>query len=221
MIRPQIPQGPYFSPCFQLRRFMGLLEKHGETAFTDRRFQAEREAWIGAVFLLGYSQLTNQDWWLIQAIEDPPDIIALALEDGPRGAVAQRLNIEIFEYEQNSPANDLIGTIGRKMIGKAYPRDYQLVCYVHHHEGEAFNPGEIAEQVKSLKPRVRDIWVVASIMGDNPTGYVLVRLYPDPLVHPFDYRRACVDTKQPDMLEAKRGLADAPVEFGWRKVDLP
>jgi hypothetical protein len=221
VIRPQIPRGLYFSPCFQLKRFVDLLEKHGVAALTARQFQAEREAWIGAMFLLGYSQLTKQDWWLIQAEDDPPDIIALALEEGSRGPVAERLNIEIFEYEQNSPMNDLVGTIQRKLAGKAYPADYQLVCYVHHHEGEPFNPGEAAEQVQALNPRIRDIWVVASIMSQNPAEYVLVRLFPQPLVHRFDYRQACSGTKQPDIVEPKRGPANAPVEFGWRKVDLP
>jgi len=220
MLKPNIPQGSYFSPCFQLERFVGLQEKHGEGAFTERKFQAERESWIAAVFLLGYSQLTQQDWWLMPAA-DPPDIIAVTTGEREKGPTAQRLDIEIFEYEKNSPMNDLVGTIQRKLAKKAYPEHYQVVCYVHHHPGEPFNPGETSDQLKALNLRVSYVWLVASIESQNPSEYVLVRLLLEPYIHPFDYRAACKDNRLPDSIDLLRGTGKKPTTFGWRKIDLP
>jgi hypothetical protein len=221
MMKPQIPQGPYFSPCFQLQRFVGLQQKHGKKALIDRKFQAERESWVAAVFLLGYSQLTQQDWWLMPADDDPPDIIAVTLDEGDRGLIARRLDIEVFEYEQNSLMNDLVGTIQRKLTGKNYPDDYQIICYVHDHEGETFVPGKVAEQLRNLNLHDRHIWVVASLQSNIPTEYVLVRLVPEPLVHCFDYVAACEGNRLPDSIDLKRGPTKTPTKFGWRIMELP
>lgn len=93
-----IPAGQYFSPCMQMKRFIGLQEKYGDDAITSRKFQWEREAWIAAAFLLGYSMYTGQDWWLANPNDPSTDVIAIAISDGEKGNRAERLNIEIFEY---------------------------------------------------------------------------------------------------------------------------
>lgn len=220
MVRVQIPPGPYFSPCFQLQRFVGLQQKHGEEAFRSRKFQAEREAWIAAVFLLGYRQLSQQDWWLQQPDEDPPDIIAVAISDGAHGRKVERVNVEIFEYEHHTRADDLAGAITKKLARKAYPRDYRLVCYVHGHEKEPFTPIEVTEKIKATNPRIGEIWVVTSILTDDPEDYVVVRVYPDAIGYAVDYERVCEETTQMEMIYPSWGRGN-DVEFGVQKVKLP
>ncbi len=49
-----------------------------------------------------------------------------------------------------------------------------------------------------------------------------VVLFPNALIHQFDYQETCAQTKQPDMVKARRGSSrDNEVEFGWLRVDLP
>lgn len=189
---------------------------------TKRRFQPEREAWIAGAFLLGYSQLTGQDWWLRVNPEDSaPDIFAATFRESEHGPVKETLDIEIFEYEQHAKG-DLAEAIARKLAGKAYPTHYRLVCYVHHRPGEPFTPGVVAEAVKATQPRVAEIWVVASIVGPSPTSYATVRLFPDALIHPFDHEGACSQAKQPDIAKVRRGSSrDDEMQFGWLQVDLP
>jgi hypothetical protein len=212
--------GDFFSPCFQLNRFVGLLEKHGEKTLTDGRFQKEREAWIAAVFLMGYSELTKQHWWLIQPDGIIPDILAISPYKVEGGWASERLNIEICEYEHHARANGLAEAIELKLKNTAYPQDYQLVCYVHHRAGESFTPSEITKQIKAISPRIRDIWVLASIQANHPADYVLARLYPELWVHPFNYQEFCTDMDQMDILQASRGKREE-ITFGMKMVELP
>lgn len=220
MSKQKSPVGDFFSPCFQFSRFVGLQQKHGAKVSTDGRFQKEREAWVAAAFLMGYSELTNQQWWLIQPDDIIPDILAISPYKVEGGWANERLNIEIVEYEHHTRSAGLADAIATKLKNKAYPADYQLVCYVHHHAGEPFTPGEVAEQVKGINPRVRGIWVVASIQADDLADYVLVRLYPEPYVHRFNYRKYCAETDQIDILRADRGRSDE-ITYGVKKVELP
>lgn len=183
---------------------------------------SQREAWITAVFLMGYGQHTGQEWWLANPADPSPDVVAITLTEAEKGNRVERLNVEIFEYEQHTAAEDLAGAIAQKLSGKAYPLDYRLVCCVHHHEGETFTPAEVAKQVTALNPHVGEVWLVASIAATSPNAYIVSQIYPDPpAAYLIDYAQQCSETRQVEILGPKRGLSKEATEFGWKVVELP
>lgn len=221
MAKLDIPLVPYVSPCFQFARFQAILDKYGDKdVLTKGRFQQEREAWIAAAFLMGYSECTERFWWLTSSPDTIPDIIAISPRKEAHGWVADRLNLEIFEYEHHAPITGVASAIERKLKNKAYPPDYRLVCYAHHRHGEAFNTGAVAEQVKALKLKAAEVWLVGSIESDYSEDYVAARLHPGPWEHRFNYLQYCAETPQVKILNAGQGSSEE-IEHGFMEIDLP
>jgi hypothetical protein len=221
MANPDIPLTKYFSPCFQFDRFRAMRENYGDKeVLTENRFQKEREAWVAAAFLMGYGELTDQYWWLTICPETIPDIIAISPRQGERGWVAERLNLEVFEYEAHAPVAGVAAAIERKLRAKAYPSDHRLVCYVHHRAGEAFNTGEVASQLRMLKLPVAEVWLVGSVESDQSDDYVVSRLHPKPWEYRLSYGQYCAETPQIVILDAGQG-SDEEIKHGFMEIDLP
>jgi len=221
MAKLDIPLTKYFSPCFQFDRFRAIREQYGDKeVLTQKRFQKEREAWIAAAFLMGYSERTDQFWWLTICPEILPDIIAITPRKEPQGWIADRMNLEIFEYEHHAPVAGVAAAIVRKLRNKAYPTDYRLICYVSHRAGEAFNTGEVAAQLQGRTLPVAEIWVVGSVESDQSDEYVVSRLHPEPWEQRLSYGQYCAETPQIAILDAGQGSSEE-VRHGFMEIDLP
>ncbi len=219
MARLDIPLTKYFSPCFQFDRFDALREKYGDKeVLTKGQFQKEREAWVAAAFLMGYSEVTEQFWWLTICPEIIPDIIAITPRKEAQGWVADRMNLEIFEYENHAPVAGVATAVERKLRNKAYPADYRLICYVRHRPGEAYNTGEIAAQLEGLKLPLAEVWLVASVESDQSDDYVVSRLHPEPWERRLSYLQYCAETPQITILDAGQGSSEE-VRHGFMRID--
>lgn len=207
MSRKQYPDDIYLSPCFAIKRFLGLRDKHGDKeAILRGEFKPEREMWVTGVFLLGISQLTKKEYWLRVNIEDTaPDTFAISLIDAERGVTAEIQNIEIFEYESHAKM-DLTEAIKKKLANKTYPDNYLLLCYVHGRAGEEFKPKRVFEAVKTFNPQVAQIWILANVLSDDSADHVVVRIFPNLLMKKFDYLELCKISKQIEMIRARRDL---------------
>lgn len=212
MARENYPDNVFISPCFAIKRFLGLREKYGDRkAVTNNRFKPEREAWIAGVFLAGFGQRVKREYWLRMCKEETPDIIAVSFTGGTNGVVMELQNIEIFEYERHFKGS-LVESIKEKLAGKAYPDDYTLLCYAHSRTGESFDTKEIFEELKKQRINTADLWIILSPMGENYSEHVAFRGYPAPALINFDYAQVCRTTKQVEMIKPSRGL-DKEVKF--------
>jgi hypothetical protein len=169
---------------------------------------------------MGYSELTEQFWWLTIVPEAGPEIIAISPRKEERGWVADRLNLAIFEYAHHAPVAGVAAAIVREREDKAYPVDDRLVCYVHHRVGETFNMGEVAAQVRAMRPRIAEVWLVGSVEADEPEDYVVARLHPAPWELRLNYRQQCAETPQIPILDTGQGSRDE-VAHGFMEIELP
>lgn len=207
MARKQYPLDIYFSPSFAIKRFLGLRQKYGDKiAVTKSEFKPEREAWMTAVFLLGLSKLSSREFWLrINNEDSAPDIITVSFIESDKGVVAEMQNVEIFEYEAHANT-DLTGALKNKLSGKTYPDDYILLCYVHDRKGEIFNTKDVYEKVKELNPKIAEVWVLSSVLCPSGSEHVIFQAFPKPNVCKFDYIEEYKNSKQKELIHARRGF---------------
>lgn len=220
MARNQYPDDIYLSPCFAIKRFLGLRDKHGDRdALTKAEFKPEREMWITGVFLLGISQLTQKEYWLQPNTEDTaPDTLAISLVEAKRGVTAEIQNIEIFEYEKHAKAS-LTVAIKKKLKGKAYPDNYLLLCYIHGRPGEALKVKEIFESVKKIKPTISQVWLLTSILSDDSSSmHVITQVFPHLIVKKFDYLELCKSRTQKEIIQAKRDLTKKTMKVEFKPL---
>lgn len=222
MARNQYPPDVFLSPAFAIKRFQGLREKHGnKKALSEVEFKPEREMWITGVFLLGIGDLTHKQYWLRPNNEDTtPDTYSISLLASDKGATAEMQNIEIFEYE-NHNKNTLIEAITKKLDNKAYPDDYTLLCYIHDRGGEKLTPIEIVKQVKKIKPKIAQIWILANVLNPLTSNeHMLIQVYPEPIVYKFDYLEAIKKQNQVEMIHAKKDLRKMIKEVIFEPIGL-
>jgi hypothetical protein len=221
MPKLDIPLTKYVSPCFQFARFHILREHYGDREVrTTARFRKEREAWVAAAFLLAYGELTDRFWWLTICPEISPDIVAIAPRKEAHGWGADRMSLEILEYEDRAPVAGVGAAVERKLRDKAYPADYRLVCHVRHRPGEAFNTGEVAAQLKGLRLPLAEVWLVGSVESDQSDDYVVSRLHPEAWEYRLSYLQHCAETPQLEILDAGQGSSEA-VAHGFMEIELP
>lgn len=201
------PEDIYLSPCFAIKRMIGLRQKYGNfKALTSRRFQREREMWIAGVFLLALGRITRKEYWLRPIVEtNTPDIVALSLSQTPDGTLAEFQNIEIFEYEQHFSGN-LVEAIKSKIANKSYPDNYTLLCYVHGRVGEILKPYQVYQQMLQLSPKLSQIWVMCVFQLEKSRTHTVIQVFPEPISHNFDYVSIFKQTKQKELIRARRDL---------------
>ena len=170
----------FFSPTMALKRLLGVYEMEGlVTGLKSSVFQAQRESWAAAVFLLGYGQLTKTQYWLR---ENPkkhlaPDVFAITPRaPGDESGYVSRevMEIEVCEYDEHATA-DIPGHIKAKLEGKNYHPSTFLLCYVHVLQKARLI--DIIEGLKDFKPSVREIWLLFHL-NDGPHGnFYIARVY--------------------------------------------
>lgn len=219
MARKQYPEDIYLSPCFAIKRFMGLRQKHGDlNAVTKTEFKPEREMWISGVFLLGISQLTNKKYWLRPNNEDTaPDTFAITLLNSKKGVTAEIQNIEIFEYGKHVKV-DIVTAIKQKLFNKNYPENYLLLCYIHDRGGEEFKPRDIFEAVKNINPKIAQIWVLIGVAESTSTDHVIVQVFPHLVTKKFDYIDLCKKLNQKEMIRGRRDLTKKTTEVEFEPL---
>lgn len=213
MARKQYPHDVYISPPFAIKRFLGLREKYGDlAAVTKSEYKPEREAWITGVFLLGLSKLAKKEFWLRVNQEDTaPDTFTISFKETNRGVAIVIQNVEIFEYEKHARTN-IINAIKNKLVGKAYPNNFILLCYIHSRSGETFDTQEMYKKVISLKPNIAEIWMLANIQSATNTEHVVFQVWPTPNGCKFDYVEEYKKSTQKDMIHVRRGWTNK-IEF--------
>ncbi len=198
---------------------IGLRQKYGDIkALTDGRFKREREMWIAGVFLLAMERITQKEYWL-RTVEEAstPDIMTINLSPSPSGSLAEFQNIEIFEYEGHF-RGDLAEAIKSKLSNKSYPDDYALLSYFHGRTGETLKPHEISREVSKFSPKLSQIWIMGSIRSENPYTYTVTQLFPEHIYHNFDYMAAFKETRQRELIRARRDLTKKTLDIEFEAL---
>jgi hypothetical protein len=222
MVKDLYPSDLYMSPHVVIARMNLLIDKYGQSvAFQDSRFKEEREAAITALYLLGYRKITNKDYWIGIRKEDPPDNVAITLRkrESGKGIAMDVHNFEIFEWEAHSEKS-LLEAIKKKLVNKAYPLYYTLLCYVRR-PGDAANLEDCFRSLQQEKIGVNSIWLVSSIQNGD-ADHTIAQLYPGRAQKIFKLAEELEKIKdQKPFLTANRGVGEGFEPLGDFYLPLP
>lgn len=216
------PERIYLSPNYAIERLYRLYEKYGiKTVFYDSKFQPEREAWITAVFALGYSRITSFDYWLrINPHDDTPDTFMVRFVPDEKGNRLDLFSIEIFEWERNSPYG-LIEAIEKKLENKAYPAYFTLLCYAHNRQGEKLELEKIYQYFQVKPPKIGTLWVLTETDSKEMPS-VLTQLFPGRSQDSFSIENEMVQhSNRVELVDVSRGMSKATIPRGEFTIPLP
>lgn len=170
------------SPAKVIQRFENLLSRDGaKSALSERVFQKEREAWVGAVFALIYSTLTHQEYFIKQVKEkdEPPDLILYSYRNpetpDEKGVVREQMLTEIMEYPASAKSN-LTDHIMEKLNDKYYHPETRLICYIQR-PGESTKLIDVIHKLRDSSPRIKEIWLLFNVWGEIEGNYHLARVF--------------------------------------------
>ena len=223
----------FLSPTKALQRMNGVYEMVGKkVGLTSSTFQAQRESWASAVFLLGYSQITKREYWLRENPNknEAPDIFAVTFlpPQAPRrkGVSQEVMEIEVCEYEEHVKT-DIPTHLRTKLNQKAYNSSTFLLCYVHKKSKTRLI--DVIDGLKGIKTSVREIWLLFHLHEGQKGNFCIVRVYlrdADFTKTNLQYQGNYIDLMeivQKEMIHVSKGLTK-DVEFnnlGYAYVPLP
>lgn len=170
----------FFSPTKALQRMVGVYKKVGiKRGLKADSYKPVREAWAAAVFLLGYSQITRNQYWLREnpIKNEAPDVFAISLKDpihNELGASREIMEIEVCEYDEHVEIN-ISEHIKNKLNDKAYNPFTLLLCYVHT-KGQT-RLIDVINGLKNIKTSAREIWLLLHLDGEPIGNFVISRVY--------------------------------------------
>lgn len=171
----------FFSSSKALERMKGARERDGNTeAEKSGVFQPTREEWAAAVFLLGYSQITKDQYWLRgnPNKSNAPDVFAIALHPPKlpegKGTTREVMEIEVCEYDDNAQTS-LSSHIIKKLEDKAYNPFTFLLCYIHT-KGQT-RLIDVINGLKGIRTTIREIWLLFHLKDGLKGNFVIARVY--------------------------------------------
>ncbi len=170
----------FFSPNKALQRMVGLCERDGiKQALKADAFKPVREAWAAAVFLLGYSQITKNQYWLRENPKknEAPDVFAIGFHEpkpDEKGVTREVIEIEVCEYDEHATDN-IADHIKKKLKGMAYNSSTFLLCYIHV-KGET-KLIDVINGLKGIPTSVREIWLLFHIDKAPIGNFMIARVF--------------------------------------------
>ncbi|MDP2693104.1 MAG: hypothetical protein Q8O88_05705 [bacterium] len=170
----------FLSPAKVLRRMENIYERYGiNQGLKSDSFKQVRECWASAVFLLGYSQITKNQYWLRENPEKngAPDVFAISIRNplpNKKGPTREVVEIEVCEYDNHAKTN-IVDHIKNKLSGMAYNSHTFLLCYIHV-EGQT-RLIDIMQGLKDINFTVREIWLLLHLEEENIGNFVTARVY--------------------------------------------
>jgi hypothetical protein len=222
MTKRIFPIDHYFSPLFILRRFQTLLERCGnDIVLHSTRFQKEREAWITALFLMGWGNYSKQMFWVgIEEDARTPDTYGVTFHKLDKGLSRDIASVEILEWEGHAQLG-LAEHIGAKLTRKHYPQHFILLCYAHGRTGESVNLEEVFREVTERHYPLTEIWLLSSQM--HPMfDHKLTKLHPNRFGLDFKFEDELLRLPvQPDILKASFGIGEKLEYLGSMAIEPP
>ena len=131
------------------------------------------------MFLLGYSQLTNTQYWLRENPQKhlAPDIFAVTFRaptPEQKGVSREVMEIEVCEYDDHA-TTDIAGHIRAKLKDKVYNQHTFLLCYTHRKQETRLI--DVIEGLKGIKTSVREIWLLYHLHNGPKGNFGIARVY--------------------------------------------
>jgi hypothetical protein len=164
------------SPNVVIRRFKGVIEKHGWKKILTGRFKQEREACIAAIWALGVQNTTGvKEYWVEVVTRDQtPDCKVIFLDTSAGHNHRKIMNLEIVEWDAHR--ENMLELIEQK-CGKAYPSYFFLVVFVRNDKETLVE--DILQKVRSLKIPFAEIWIVGRL-PISIGSYRMFKAHPEP-----------------------------------------
>lgn len=201
----------YIHPKAAIRLFNDSYRAFGTQVLTSSRFKVSREAWITSVFLYTLGRAEGREWFLRPNPKDEaPDFYCCTFTKETKGVVQYIREVEIFEWRKESD-NDFIKSLHERKIKRLVVPKITLVCYVR--KPGPFGPiKSLSEQINGLKPKVMDIWILASTLPDE-SRYIVSQLYPHLAAFNFDYNEVLGEKEKVSFVRGFRAGKADDIEF--------
>lgn len=202
----------WFSPRYAINYLWTLQRKLSDKELKNSKFKKEHEAWILGVALFGVMKMLGNKWWLQVPVDDPPDMLAMAVLANPEKDINEMHWREIEISQITKFTNDSIDKeILRKLKNKAYVKETGLVVYLNR-QMLIEDMRKIADEIKKSGVKVSDVWVVAST-SPNQQEYTLFSLYPDVQVVTFDIVEEMRNLEPGDMIDMEENTKGIKMEL--------
>lgn len=213
-----------YSPAFVRRVFAKRMQQDGiETMVKAREHQINREMWIGATFALGLMQTGNPPIYCGPGVKgDSPDVYGISMHHDGRGQVASIHHWEITEYNEHSPATDVVDHLLKKKMWKGYGPEFSIVCYVRR-PGQRLTPHDAHTRLaaKMGDKAYPAAWVLASVQKpDKSSFHIIAQLWPNVSAHRFipeDVERTLGEDMK-EILKPSFGLGSGFSPLGTEEV---
>jgi hypothetical protein len=196
--------GLWMSPHVVIARRNAISQRYGFERAKGRRFKQEREAWTTGVLGLAFSKHWGIEFWVeVETVEPTPDTKLHYVDQSSGHNVVRTFCIEVVDWQEN--VEDIMEVI-KKKCSRPYPNDYLLVVHARH-IGKALDYPRIVEEMKKMRSRFAETWVIAGVGEDHVR---VVRVAPSDLhidLKPLT-ELVSANKTQPPIIKGKiRGLA--------------
>lgn len=203
-----LPDGKYYSPKNVVYEFSQLIKTVGQAAaFSERKYQADRELWISALFALGISANGKESYWVGYGKDNTPDAEVIALKESEhlkgKGRDLELTPVEIMEFEHHSSSfeKELV-----KKLSKQYPANFHLLIFVT--KPDVLYHDDLVKILEKHKPNLAAVW----LLGGTTKEMNLWELYPNPQWAKYDAVAVANSLEISDILSPKRGIGYDSVE---------
>ncbi len=144
----------------------------------DNSVKKDREGLAEYLFSMGLRKINNQEWFILQPENDPPDFEMIS--------IGERLlykKFELVEIPAICKEYEEMFNVWEKKKNKGYPKDYSLLIFINNSNSKVwldrFNNG-----LSDYKP-FKEIWVLYLLWykgGKDFYGGVIKRIRPYPII---------------------------------------
>lgn len=149
---------------------------------TDEAVKKARENIAEFFFILALKRGSDQDWFLMQPKEDPPDFTLMTASDDPMEITLDQF--ELVEIPGRCQTFDKMMEIVRDKLEKGYPENqYNLLIFVNNENSKKWI-SILNERLEKYHP-FKTIWTVHLLWYKDKSFYgcVVNRLRPFPIKH--------------------------------------
>jgi len=173
----EIPPNIYLSPAFLFSWWDAVVQRNGsKVALEDKSpdYCRAREMWVSAIFACCKRISSGEEHWVKPVYDTAPDTIVAYMKRDELGFGQMMYQIEVTTCGSDDKS---LEDVLKAKLDKAYTQDTRIVCYVTElPEGELIRISKLKKFVEANNPRDYEVWLLSSIVVDDPDYEVPMRL---------------------------------------------
>ncbi len=147
-----------------------------KTALEDKSpdYCRAREMWVSAIFACCKRISSGEEHWVKPVYDTAPDTIVAYMKRDELGFGEMKYQIEVTTCGSDDKS---LEDVLKAKLDKAYTQDTRIVCYVTElPDGVLIQVGELKKFIDANNPRDYEVWLLSSIVVDDPNYKVPMRL---------------------------------------------